>query len=248
MNQDPHAIQIKHVRELIEDARLIQPNFNRPKDLSYDWVMNRSDWPWLFLDLQVPYEEMLEEAKALESEFVPHRRYDEGAGYGHRGWKSICVHGLSATQTENYSAYGHASLDSAPYKWTEIADQCPITVKFLKETFPFERYYRVRFMWLEPRGYIAPHRDQKESGFFPCNIALNQPKGCEFGMQGRGLLPIKEGSVFLPNISNLHFVQNESQEVRIHLIIHGVAGREFSRYEELILRSAAAQINGENVL
>lgn len=242
MTQDSHATQIKHVRELIEDARLIKPNFNLPKELSYDWVMNRSDWPWLFLDLEVPHKEIHKEALELETEFVPHRKYDEGAGYGHRGWKSLCIHGLSATQTENFSAYGHASLDSAPYKWTEIADRCPTTVKFLKETFPFEKYYRVRFMWLEPQGYIAPHRDQKESGFFPCNIALNQPPGCEFGMENQGILPISQGTAFLPNLSNLHFVQNESNIQRIHLIIHGRAGSKLPQMQDLVVRSARLQL------
>lgn len=242
---DTHSRQIKQVKELIEEARSTKPRFNPPLDWSYDWVMNRSDWPWLFLDLHVPHEEILAEAKALAPMFVPHRKYDDGAGYNHRGWKSLCIHGLSAAQTENFSSYGHTSHETAPYKWTEIAERCPSTVHFLKETFPFETYYRVRFMWLEPQGYIAPHRDQKESGFFPCNIALNQPQGCEFGMEGQGLLPIKEGDAFLPNISNLHFVQNNSDVDRIHLIIHGVAGAKFRNYEELILRSATRQINSE---
>ena len=240
-----NALSSEDLSALMDAARQHQPIFQPPRHLNYESIMYQSGWPWLELDLGLPSDvipKMHAEATRLLPEFVPHRKYDEQAGYGHSGWKSLCVHGLSATQTENYSSYGHTSHQTAPYRFTEIADRCPETVRFLKELFPFEKYYRVRYMLLEPGGYIAPHRDQKEPGFFGVNIALNQPDECRFGMPDRGVPPFKVGSAILPDLSNLHFVWNQSQTPRIHLILQGEAGSQHERYAELIIRSARLQM------
>ena len=39
--------------------------------------------------------------------------------------------------------------NSPPFDWTDIADQCPVTVDWLKK-WPFEKLHRCRFMLLEP--------------------------------------------------------------------------------------------------
>ena len=44
------------------------------------------------------------------------------------------------------------------YDWTELADLCPITKQWL-QNLGFKKYQRVRFMLLDPGGYINPHRD-----------------------------------------------------------------------------------------
>lgn len=232
------------VTHLVEIAKLKSPLWPRLEKLDFGTIMHRSQWPWLELDLKAPHKEMHREAEALAREglFVPHRKYDEHAGYGHAGWKSLCVHGLSAKQTENFDVYGHTSHHTAPYRYTEIADRCPETVNFLKNVFPFERYFRVRFMLLEPGGYIAPHQDQKTPGFFAINIALNHPENCDFAMVDQGVLPFRDGVAIQPDLSHVHFVQNRSHVDRIHLIIHGEAGAKMPEYEKLILRSAEQQI------
>lgn len=229
---------------LVEFTKLKSPSWPKLESFDFGTIMHRSQWPWLQLDLDVPHLEMHREAEAFARQglFVPHRKYDEHAGYRHSGWNSLCVHGLSARQTENFDVYGHSSHHSAPYRYTEIADDCPATVHFLKNVFPFERYFRVRYMLLEPGGYIAPHQDQKTPGFFAINIALNQPAECDFGMVDQGVLPFRDGVAIQPDLSHVHFVQNRSNEARIHLIVHGEAGAKMPEYEKLILRSAERQL------
>lgn len=242
MTPNPTQTQ-NEFRLLVESTKLKSPSWPRLESFDFATIMHRSGWPWLKLDLEVPYREMHREAEALARQglFVPHRRYDEHAGYRHLGWKSLCLHGLSAQQTENFDVYGHASHQTAPYRYTEIAGDCPETVNFLKKVFPFKRYFRVRYMLLEPGGYIAPHQDQKTPGFFAINIALNHPEECYFGMVDKGVLPFSDGIAILPDLSHVHFVQNSSKVARIHLIIHGEAGTEISEYEKLIIRSAERQ-------
>ena len=63
---------------------------------------------------------------------------------------------------------------------------CPITTKFFKEVFPYKTYYRLRFMLLEPQGYITPHIDADINKLSPINIALNNPNGCNFKMKEIG--------------------------------------------------------------
>lgn len=171
--------------------------------------------PYLELDIEAPFSQMLAEAQALRDRFVVHRPYD-GAG-----WRSLCVHGISAERTGVPQEYGYTN-EQAPYTWTEIADQCPVTVDYFKNHFPYDNYDRIRFMLLEPGGYIAPHRDNPESFLGSAvNMSLNNPENCKF-VTTAGPIPFKNsGSAFLFNTNYFHTVYNNSDEDRIHLIVHG---------------------------
>jgi hypothetical protein len=126
--------------------------------IDYDWIVNRSSLPWLKLDLEFDYKAMLEEAKAIKHLFVAHRDQDQGA-YRHKGWRSICYTEFLLKKLITMTQYGYKSNDETPYIWTEIADLCPITTKFFKEIFPFDIYYRVRFMLLRSsRIYYSTSR------------------------------------------------------------------------------------------
>ena len=64
--------------------------------------------------------------------------------------------------------------------------------KFFKERFPYKNYYRLRFMLLEPGGFITPHKDTDTNKLSPINMALNHPKGCLMKMSGHeGLCTIQ---------------------------------------------------------
>ena len=58
-------------------------------------------------------------------------------------------------------------------------------IKWLKEDYPCDEYYRVRFLLLEPQGMIAPHSDMPDHKLSPVNIALNHPKKCIFKIKIR---------------------------------------------------------------
>lgn len=195
------------------------PDFFDPK-----WVLTESHWPWFELSLfkNQPWKEMFTEAENLIDEFYPHRE-DYGVG-----WKSLTIHGIDDdTQSLNtYSSNRREVLDNL--KWTWVADRCPVTKKFLTDIWPAEFLNRVRFMLLEPGGYILPHQDRPDDQkrLSVCNISLNNPEGCDFVMKNFGTVPFKDcGSAFLMDISNQHAVINKSDKPRIHIIIHYEIGR-----------------------
>lgn len=184
----------------------------------FEWIMTESDAPWLELtDIVAPYADMLEEARALKDRFVYHRSDEDG----HQGWRSIAVHGIASDKTGSAQSYG---LDpkTAKYDWTDIADQCPVTVNFFKNIFPYRRYDRLRFMLLDPKGYISPHNDHTQSYVGAAvNISLNNPLGCRL-VTNKGTLPFKDsGSIFLFNNNHKHVVYNDSDTDRFHIVLHG---------------------------
>jgi hypothetical protein len=188
------------------------------------WTIMESGWPWFKLSSlnNQPFDKMLKEAEALAEHFKPHR--DD---YG-LGWTSLTLHGLN-DDTQSLEQYGEdRSQVLSQLDWTWVADRCPVTKKFLEEVWPAEFLNRVRFMMVEPGGYILPHRDRPadQSRLSVCNISLNNPEGCEFVMDGFGKVPFdNNGSAFLMDISNFHSVWNRSDKPRIHMIIHYEIGR-----------------------
>lgn len=180
-----------------------------------DWIFYHSHAPWLRLLVDAPFKHMLAEARNLRDRFVRHRTQDG------QGWLSLCVHGIAADMTDSYQAYNIDPAD-AVYDWTDVADQAPVTVDFFKNRFPYRRYQRLRFMLIEPGGYILPHSDNKNSNLGAAvNFSLNNPHGCRM-ITEHGVLPFDDsGSVFLFNNHYQHCVVNDSDEDRYHMIVHG---------------------------
>jgi hypothetical protein len=203
--------------------------------VTYDWIMHKSKLPWLKLDIKIPHEEMLSEAKALEDRYVGHRTAEGSGAYSHKGWKSLCIHGISATKTNHFLNYGYKSNSETPYKWTEVSDLCPVTTDFFKNKFPYSKYFRLRFMLLEPGGYITPHKDTDTNRLSPINIALNHPEGCKMKMRGhKGYVPFTPGDAMLLDVGNEHAYINKSDEGRYHIIVHGLVSAE---YKKLVIQS-----------
>ena len=112
--------------------------------------------------------------------------------------------------------------------------------KSLTNVWPAEFLNRVRFMLLEPGGYIEPHQDRgdKEKRLSVCNISLNNPQGCKFVFKDHGIVPFEDkGSAFLMDISNVHAVFNDSNEPRIHMIIHYELGRRIRDFFYVLRQS-----------
>jgi len=192
------------------------------------WIIHSSGWPYLPLDLpEAPYKLMYQEALAIKDMFVVHRNSDS------LGWRSLCIYGEEWDRTDHYTAYPENSnkgIEDIKYKWTKVADLCPVTTKYFKEDFPHTPTQRIRFMWLDPQGYILPHKDRTEHFLSPVNIALNNPKGCIFNMEGKGFVPFEEtGNSCLVDIGNLHSVWNNSDIPRIHIISHGAPKSFFNK-------------------
>ena len=189
-------------------------------------LMSRNSIPFLpIIDFEnADWNSMYKEAKNLSKLYVHHRA---GAS---QGWQSLCIHGLSSVHTDHHPYYGFPDRETAPYRWTDIADWCPTITKFFKQTFDYDQYARIRIMKLCAGGYIHPHQDVEditEARLGPINIALNNPDECKFYMKDIGYLPFKQGRVIKLNLYNQHCVMNNSDQDRYHLIVHGKAGKSW---------------------
>lgn len=177
-----------------------------------------------FIPLSLLFDQSFFKSEALKvySQAVNHRD-----SYLSKGWKSICSHGLSPEKTQSYQTYGYPTQDEAPYRWTELAQLAPHTTRYLKENVPLIKWYRVRWMFLEPWGYILPHKDydpktaQHPPGFNAINVAITHPTGCHFVVENEGEIPFVPGKAFYFNGSKRHALINHSCDLRIHMIIHG---------------------------
>jgi hypothetical protein len=205
----------------------------------------QSEGRYLKLDIELPYKEMCAEAFALLDKFTPHRSDD----YVHDGWESLTIHGLGWDKHEGYKAYGYAKGKDASddMHWTEIADLCPVTTKWLKEVFPCNDYGRVRFMLLKAGGHISMHNDSSLKLIENINVALNNPKGCEWLWGDGEKLIMEPGGVYAMNLHYHHMLVNDSNEDRMHMII--ARHDSTNEWKELINQAALRQgITGEYVV
>lgn len=176
-----------------------------------------SDSKFLMLDIAVPHEQMLEEARALKSRFTDHR----GGENVHKGWKSLALYGIDEDKHESWQDYGFKNAEDAAqhFKWTTAADECPTIVNWLKTQFPCKRFGRVRLMLVEAGGWIAPHSDTTHRILENINIPLSNPEGCIWKWGDGEELFMEPGGVYAMNISYEHAIYNNSNEDRFHLIV-----------------------------
>jgi hypothetical protein len=204
----------------------------------------QSEGRYLKLEIPIPYKEMLAEAFALLDKFTPHRSGE----YSHDGWESLTIHGLGWDKHENWDAYGYKKGKDASNDmvWTEIADLCPITTKWLKEVFPCKKYGRVRFMLLRAGGTIAMHNDSSMKLIENINVALNNPVGCKWIWGAGEELIMEQGGVYAMNLHYDHSVVNNSNEHRMHMIIARHDAQD--EWKDLMAEAAAKQgITGEYI-
>jgi hypothetical protein len=187
---------------------------------------------------------MYKEAASIKHLFVDHKDDDYIEGMSHKGWRSLVIHGINENKTRHYKYYGFKNEKDAKYDWTTIAEKCPITTNWLKNTFPMIEYNRIRFMLLEPNGYILPHRDGYSHELSKINIALNHPDNCIFKMNNHGVVPMKPGVVMFLDVFNFHSYINKSKEDRIHIIIH--PGDPNSEFKKLVEHSYKKEFSFEN--
>lgn len=209
-----------------------------------DWLLNKSDFGWLELDLNIPYKEWTTESK--HATYVNHR------GDDHPGWNSACIHGIDVDKTGAWTNYGDwTKEEDVPYKWTSLSQHTP-NIKSFWEEFPYESYRRIRFMELESNGQISPHSDAPgrlpgEEGIdmldfgVPINVALQHPPSCHMTLQGYGVVPFIAGKAFIINIRNYHSVINKSMHKRLHLIAHGIPGNRKDDFVKLVAQSYRKQ-------
>ena len=209
---------------------------------TYDWIRDNKHpkkehfgfgLPWLMLDFPTwPWQQMAEEAKTLDEKgLIP--TYNDGSN---NGWSAVAIYGLSSDSTLPPEEYGYANYNEAraagALKWTEIADECPVTTNFFKNDFHYKRYNRIRFMILRPGGVIRWHNDVPDGedpdfNLGVVNISLTNPDNCFFHLGQWGNIPITDGCMWLFGNNHYHTVVNMSDETRYHMIASGTPDEEF---------------------
>jgi len=177
-----------------------------------------SDSKYLKLDIELPYEEMLREAKSLRSKFITYRQPDSE----NNTWYSLPIIGLSSTKPYAWNVYNYKDAREAAQDvtWTDITELCPVTSHWLRNVYPSQRYGRVRFMLLEAGGSIDFHKDTEYPVLAAINIALSNHPECKWHWKDGESLAFKPGESYAMNLSYEHSVVNNSNEDRYHIIIH----------------------------
>ena len=207
------------------------------------WILNEANFGWIELDLTIDLLEWQTESYEASPYFVAHREENN------TGWNSCCIHGIDIDKTGAWTNYGYTDESQVPYGWTELSDKTIMVKRFWQSEFPSDSYRRIRFMELEPLSAITPHSDMPgklpgEAGMdmldfgVPINIAVIHPDNCYMVLEGYGVVPFKEGTVFIVNIRNYHSVINFSNTSRIHVIGHSYGyGKKLDAFAELVVRS-----------
>ena len=146
--------------------------------------------------------------------------------------------------TEVAGQYGYDDELNAPYDWTPLTRNAPLATMFWKQ-FPAEKYSRIRFMKLEAQGQIEWHDDHPGHNLpedlcdylIPINVAISNPALCYMELKDHGLVPWRNGKVYLINILKQHRVQNNSNADRIHMIAQAHIGNKREEFNELLDRS-----------
>jgi len=200
---------------------------------STEWIQENSGLSYLQINVDVPVQDILEEWESVKDLSVLHRPEEsisEKFFYGHQGWKSLTIYGVHHQVTEDSNEL---------HRWTEIANRCPKTKTWLDQNFLIDdSTRRIRFMLLEPGGYILPHIDRETKGLSEINIAITNPDDCVFRFTHHGNVPFLPGRAFLMDISNEHLVYNNSDQPRLHIIVHGQL-----KHKNLILESYENRYN-----
>lgn len=177
---------------------------------------------YLKANIEFPKEAVDEALQILEEGyFIKHR------GGESKGWQSCALWGWGKDKpkyyhTMNPSGYGYTE-EEVVWGWTEIAEIAPYTKEFLENHYDMKSMRRCRFMLLEPGGWIKAHDDGKERNIHSAvNIAITQPDNCYLRrVDTKEEVPFKPKQMFFYDNRVMHEAQNNSNESRLHFIIHG---------------------------
>ena len=179
-----------------------------------------SDIAWLKLNWNVPIEDIKNECNTIPKEkIVIHRPED-----GHKDWYAVTLYGYGWDKTNSHWEYLKSKQKK---KLTEVGKICPKTMQWIY-SLPYSRIDDIRFLIIKPGGFIKPHIDVPDQNWLePVNISITWPKGSQFIFTEKGKVPYHAGAAFILNIHYEHGVYNNSDEDRIHLLIHGKKKEEF---------------------
>jgi len=184
--------------------------------------------PYIDLALDFDHAACLAEAQALLGDFVP---YQSDPRYGIRHWRGLALRALDGDPGNAAVAPGPGANQDERYATTPVAARCPLTMALLRDVLDWERCRAVAFLSLAPRSRITPHVDDPTHEVMrSLNVALNMPAGCEFVIDteddGRPgpftrTVPMRPGTCAVVNVARTHYVANDSDVPRVHVVARG---------------------------
>lgn len=186
--------------------------------------------PFVELDVEFDHAAAFAEAMALADRFVT---YQSDPTYGVAGWRGLALQALDGDPTRVATTDDDAGVyqDQSRYRRTAIAALCPITMSLLERLIDFDHCRTVSFLMLEPGARITVHVDGEGPPVIrSVNIALNMPEGCRLVIDCNAdgsdnpythTVPFRPGSAFMLNVAKYHYVINDSDVPRIHVIARG---------------------------
>ena len=193
--------------------------------MNYKDIIYNSGLEWLPLKIEAPVDLIKEEIFKFTSNYVDQSK---------TGWSGLSFRGIDLHKVRPYTNYGFKCEDDVPYKWTELAENCPVTKDFICNTFKANKFYRIKVNSLQPGGKIFPHFDSRTQGlgltehspYTDTNpfklkyitIAVDWPNKTDYFVNKKKL-PISEGDIFLVDFSKIHEVYNNSNKNRLSIII-----------------------------
>lgn len=182
-------------------------------------VYNRdSDIEWVSMDFQVPVNAILREYNSVKDSLNIQR-----PEYDHKDWYAVTLYGYGSDKTKSHWEYRQKGV--RPFL-TEIGEKCIGTVRWVR-SLPYARIDDIRFLVIKPGGYISKHIDVPEHNWLdPLNISLTYPEGSKFILNEKQV-PYKPGVSMVLNVHYEHYVENNSNEERVHLVVHGKKSKDF---------------------
>lgn len=202
-----------------------------------DCVLLREDYD---IDLLIrDYEIAIKEAEFIQKKYV------KGASvslYKNTiGWSSIALHSVNGEEDHKANVLKH--LNNNIFKPTRILQKCEYFKKILDDLGT--DVYLVRMMKLDARGYIAPHNDgaqfKNRLKMIRCHIPIITNEGVKFGIDNNEYY-MEAGKLWYSRVDKSHWVKNDSDIDRIHLVIDIKPTVEMIRFLDI-----KKEINNKNI-
>lgn len=160
-----------------------------------------SDVPWVKMNFNVPCYDIEQEYSSIKETLIINRPQD-----GHKDWFAVSLFFKDVV--------------------TEIGLKCPKTLEFIR-SLPYDRIDDCRFLLIKSGGFIAEHSDVPEHNWLDTlNVSITYPKGSKFVLN-KEEVPYHVGASFVLNVHYPHWVENNSDEDRLHLIVHGKKSKNY---------------------
>jgi Aspartyl/Asparaginyl beta-hydroxylase len=128
-------------------------------------------------------------------------------------WSSFALRSISGSELDILAT------PDATFQDTPTLSKC-LYFKEILDSFVCEKE-AVRLLSLSPNSYIKEHTDSAagyENGFFRIHIPIQTNDKVIFTVDKKAL-PMREGECWYANFNRPHFVSNEGDTDRIHLVI-----------------------------